>query len=106
MWRTSYAAGDEGIGDEGAVAAPGIRLGAHDRGGRRGGGFQECGQLTGELVGLHVVGVAAEGGLHAGVDRAHARAAEAAKAGCVRVRDAGHGKVARERGAVELRMAA
>jgi len=54
------AAGDEGVGDELAVAAPGHGLGAHD--GRRAlaGEGLETGQLVPELRRIHVVGVGAE----------------------------------------------
>ena len=55
------AARDQGIGDQGAVAAPGDGLGAHDGdgfGGRSVGQGFEGGLKFG---GLHVIGITAEG---------------------------------------------
>ena len=55
------APGDQGIGDEPAVAAPGDGLGAEDGRGRLSGAADQPLQGCGEHGGLHVVGVAAEG---------------------------------------------
>ena len=54
------AMGDQGVGDEPAVAAPGHGFGAEDGGGGLGGAPDEPLQGGGEFRGFHVVGVAAE----------------------------------------------
>ena len=101
------ATGNEGVGDEGAVAVLRDRLRAHDRGGRDSGNLQQCGEVGGELVGLHVVGVAAKGRFaHARVERVGARAPVAAEAGDVGISHVGRRQVAGERGGVEVWMAA
>ena len=68
-----------GVGDEGAVAAPGDGFGAHDGGGCCGGDLSEGGEAFGELRSGHIVGIAAEGCVApAGVGGAFARRAAAA----------------------------
>ena len=52
---------DQGVGDEGAVAAPGDGFGTHDGGGGSGGDLSEGVEAFGELGSGHVVGVSAKG---------------------------------------------
>ena len=51
----------QGISDEGTVAAPGDRFGAHDGGSLLAGQLNELHNGCGELRCLHIVGKAAEG---------------------------------------------
>ena len=56
------AAGDELVGDESAVAAPGERFGAHDRRPRLPGKRRELIKGASKRVGLHVIGKGGERG--------------------------------------------
>lgn len=95
---------DQGVGDEGAMAAPGDGFGAHDGGGSRAGDLREGVEAFGELRGCHVVGVSAEGGVApAGVDGVLAAVAAAAKGFQVGVVDIGGTQRGCERVGIELR---
>ena len=85
------ALGDELVGDEAAVAAPGEGFGAHDGGARVAGEGLEFVERSFEFFGEHVVGVGGEGGdvpggVVGGFDVA--RGAAAAEVGEVGVGDA------------------
>lgn len=100
------ASDDQGVGDEAAMAAPGDRFGAEDDGGMRRGAAHQALEGGGELRGLHVVGVAAEGlDPPGGMLGVGARGAPAAEVGLVEVVDAGPGEGRRQGFARELRMA-
>ena len=94
---------DEGVGNQRPVTAPGHRLGAHD--GSRAAGCQllETRQAGGEVVGLHVVGVAAEGCVvPAEIPGVGAGSAEPAERRQMTVADAGGAERSRESRTVEL----
>ncbi len=101
------AAHQQGVGDEGAMAAPGERLGAHERDWSwtlRGQG-QQLLQAGLKLGGLHIVGKAAERLVApALVGRIGAGVAQAAQAGQVSIVDAGGLQAVGQGFTVELRV--
>lgn len=93
-----------GVGDKGAMAAPGDGLGAHDRGRGRARYFGQSGDAFGELRRGHVVGVAAEGGVApAGVGGVFVGVASAAEGFQMRVVNVGGTERGRQFVGVELR---
>src|SRR2546430_10149774 len=80
------------------MAPPGDRLRAHDRRRLPPGELDERLEAPGELRGLHIVGVPAEGRVSpAEVDRARARLPEAPEAGHEGIGDTGGGEARSER---------
>jgi len=87
------AAGGEGVGDEGSVAAPGDGFGAHDGEAAGACKLDEFQEIAFEVGGLHVVGIAAEAKIApGGVGGIFARVAETAESGHVEVFDTGIGE--------------
>jgi hypothetical protein len=91
------ASGNQGVGDEAAVAAPGHGLGAEDhRWGVRGAAYQPF-EGGAEFRGLHVVGVAAKGfDPPGGMLGVGAGGTAATKVRFVHVVDAGSGQGSRQ----------
>jgi len=87
------AAGGEGVGDEGSVAAPGDGFGAHDGEAVGACKIDEFQEIAFEVGGLHVIGIAAEAEVApAGVRGIFAGMAETTEARHVEVFDTGIGE--------------
>jgi hypothetical protein len=99
-----HAAGEERVGEERAVTPPRHRLRAHDRDRSLLGERPELAEPLLELRRLHVIGVAAEGGVPPGgvLLRALPRVTEATEAREVDVPDPGAGEGPRQRRTLEL----
>src|SRR4051794_32059232 len=91
------------VGDQGAMALPPDGFGAHDGGALAPGKLQQALDARVERRGLHVVGVAAKGGVAPGrIGRIGARLAAAAELGEGQVLDTRSGERAAHLLAVEL----